>query len=229
MRRSSSIVALVFLGIGTAGFVACEEGGGDAELGETPELETTTPTEDSAQPEANAPVLTGQLQPPQDAQAQQAGQQVTGNVMVYRGQRDDGMDAGSMNTDTARAGAAGGQGYSVLVNARGLSEGEHAWHIHSGPCGERAPVVVAMTPTQEMQGLDEPLTPAADGVATNTAYVPGTDVSLDDLQGGEYSLHIHERGGLDHGPTVACADLRRGAATAGGGTMNGAAETTGSI
>ena len=98
-------------------------------------------------------------------------------------------------------------GLHLRARVEGLSPGPHAWHIHSGRCGQGAPVVVAFTPTQEMAGIDQPLVPGPDRVAEETAFVPESMLTRKDLQGGEYSVHVHRAGGVDHGPTVACAEL----------------------
>lgn len=100
------------------------------------------------------------------------------------------------------------QGLHVDVRVEGLSQGPHAWHIHSGSCaGPAAPVVVAFTPTPELPGLDEPLVPGPDGVAEEAAFVPESTLSREQIAAGEYSVHVHRQGGTEHGPTVACADL----------------------
>jgi Cu/Zn superoxide dismutase len=98
-------------------------------------------------------------------------------------------------------------GFRVEAALDGLTEGPHAWHIHSGACGTEAPVVAAFTPTAEMEGLGSPLTGDASGVATGSATVQAEVLSFAALESGEYSVHVHERSGADHGPTVACADL----------------------
>jgi hypothetical protein len=67
--------------------------------------------------------------------------------------------------------------------------------------------VVPFTDTNDAPGLAEPLTPGESRVAEATVTVPNAKLSLDKLRSGEYSLHVHERGGLDHGRTMACANL----------------------
>ncbi|HUG02486.1 MAG TPA: CHRD domain-containing protein [Longimicrobiales bacterium] len=97
--------------------------------------------------------------------------------------------------------------FRVDASLRGLAEGPHAWHIHSAACGTDAPVVVPFTETADMEALGQPLTPDENGNATASVAVPGDVFSFEQLEVGEYSVHVHERGGLDHGPTVACANL----------------------
>lgn len=97
--------------------------------------------------------------------------------------------------------------FLLHVRVNGLTEGGHAWHIHSGPCGQKAPVVVPFTPTASQQGLAQPLTPGAGGAAEQTVSVPNSMLSAAQLRDGEYSVHVHVDPGADHGPTVACATL----------------------
>lgn len=87
----------------------------------------------------------------------------------------------------------------------GLPPGEHAWHIHSGACGTDAPVVLALSSTSEMEGTVGPIEADADGHADRTVALPGLDRSW--IGANDHSLHVHERPGTDHGPTLACANL----------------------
>lgn len=93
----------------------------------------------------------------------------------------------------------------LRVRLAGLTPGDHAWHVHSGPCGTPAPVQIALTSTADMEGLTNPLIADAGGEASAEVAVP----ALQDLMLGQgrYSLHVHASGGVDHGGTVACADL----------------------
>lgn len=99
------------------------------------------------------------------------------------------------------------EGLHVQARVEGLSPGPHAWHVHSGPCGEEAPVVVAFTPTAEREGIAQPLVAGPDGVAQGTAFIPEGVLARRDVEVGGYSVHVHREGGVEHGPTVACAPL----------------------
>jgi hypothetical protein len=48
----------------------------------------------------------------------------------------------------------------------------------------------------------------ADGSATATANVPASMLTVDQLRSGEYALHVHRTGGAEHGPSIACANLK---------------------
>ena len=107
---------------------------------------------------------------------------------------------------------------SLSLEATGLPPGDHAWHIHRGPCGSSADVVIALSATDEMEaalrirrGESEmaavvgPLEVEDDGSVEETVEVPG--LSREMIGRGGYSLHIHQRPGTDHGPSIACASL----------------------
>lgn len=99
------------------------------------------------------------------------------------------------------------EGFHMYTRVEGLRPGEHAWHIHAGPCGTDAAVVVAFTATKAQQGIDQPLVAGSDGKAMETAFLPGEALSRQQLERGAYSVRIHERGGTDHGAVVACAEI----------------------
>lgn len=141
-------------------------------------------------------VVNARFQPGADA----AGQQVGGTVEVRRGAAN-GAEAGQ---------AADDDGFTVTVHLTGLAPGEHAWHIHRASCAEDGPIVAPMTETVNDPGLEGPLEAEAGGMAMDTAFVPTSVLPLSALETTAHSLHVHARGGLDHGPTVACADLAAG-------------------
>lgn len=217
--RSGLKLALALAMVG--GIVACDVEQDDMEIDETVPPAAETPT---ATPEADRPVMTAEFVAPDGADVGD----VTGTVRIYAGD-DTGMGTparpapptggdepatttdrpGVATSDRATTGAEmSGEGLRLTVEIEGLSQGEHAWHIHSGPCGEEAPVVVAITPTADMEGIGQPLTASREGENVRASVtVPGDELTLDQLRSGEYSLHVHAQGGEDHGATVACADL----------------------
>lgn len=213
MRNGLRVLAAVMV---AGSFAAC---GGEDDLELYQAEETATPSAEAAattQP-ADATVLMARFHAP-DAAAE-PGQQVSGTLRVLPaprpGQRTGAEAAGSDRPDAATGQLPGGpaargepQGFRVEATLDGLPQGEHAWHIHSGPCGAQAPVIVAFSRTAEMDGLTRPLNVDQQGHAEGAATVPSDQLSLDELRGGGYSLHVHAQGGTDHGPTVACADLR---------------------
>ncbi len=116
--------------------------------------------------------------------------------------------AGGNVAGILRLSGSAGQPVQVNVELTGLAEGEHAWHIHKAKCGEEGPVVVAITPDKEgVQGIGQPLVAGTDGRAAGSVTIPADQLTVEQLQTGQLSLHVHERGGVDHGETVACAPL----------------------
>lgn len=177
---------------------ACDTGNDDVELYEgeeaaTPALET--------QPADDAPILTAPFEAGEGATE---AAQVSGTVRVFAANGDPASGAPSATTS---AEGQTGQGFRVEVSLNGLSEGDHAWHIHDGPCGQNGPVVVPFSATADEEGLTDDLSVDESGRAESSADVPAEDLTLDRLQSGQYSVHVHAQGGVDHGPTVACADL----------------------
>jgi Cu/Zn superoxide dismutase len=181
-RKSLSYIAPVVMGLA---FAACEQGADTEDALDTEAPEAVAPTEQPAdmttQPEG-AVIMQSDF-------TAEAGQNVTGAVTVLRGDQPGGD-------------------FQVAVRLVGLMPGEHAWHIHSAACGTEAPVVVPFTQTSDEDGLASPLSPGPAGAAEQVVTVPRDRLPLEQLQAGEYSIHVHERGGVDHGPTVACANLR---------------------
>jgi Cu/Zn superoxide dismutase len=99
-------------------------------------------------------------------------------------------------------------GFRVSVNLRNVPEGEHAWHIHQGACGAKdAPVVVPFTAEKDKPAIASPIVAGADGNVMAEATVPSTLLTVDQLRSGDYSLHVHQKGGTAHGPSIACAAL----------------------
>jgi Cu/Zn superoxide dismutase len=99
-------------------------------------------------------------------------------------------------------------GFRVSVNLQNVPEGEHAWHIHQGACTARnAPVVVPFTADKDKAGIASAIVAGVDGKVLAEATVPGTMLSVDQLRSGDYSLHVHQKAGTEHGPSIACAGL----------------------
>lgn len=127
-------------------------------------------------------------------------------IVTSQFQPGEGAQGGNVQ-GTLRVVPAGARDLEAQVRVEGLSEGEHAWHIHSAGCGQKAPVVVPFTSTAEKEGVGGPLEAGADGVAEGSAEIPAEQLSRQQIESGSYSVHVHAKGGVDHGPTVACANL----------------------
>lgn len=96
----------------------------------------------------------------------------------------------------------------VQVEATGLPPGPHAWHIHTGTCAQPGSVVVPFTPIGQREGIDEAITAAADGRATEDAVIPGALLTRQQLTASPHIVNIHAQGGASPGPGIACAELR---------------------
>jgi Cu/Zn superoxide dismutase len=151
---------------------------------ETPGTVATQPTEAPRDAEGTV-AMTESFRP---AEGAKEGQRIDGTVTVF--------EPTEPNAD-----------YRLSVRIAGIGEGEHAWHIHAAPCGKEGPVVVPFTQTEDGPGLAQPLRSDAAGTAEATVTVPAERLTLEKMKSGEYSVHVHEKGGIDHGPTVACANL----------------------
>jgi Cu/Zn superoxide dismutase len=93
----------------------------------------------------------------------------------------------------------------LVVRGRGLAPGEHAWHVHSGPCRASGAVRIALSETARDDGIANAIDVNDDGEFEESADVPEfTRAMVGSLL---HSLHIHQNPGVDHGPTVACATL----------------------
>lgn len=94
---------------------------------------------------------------------------------------------------------------TLEIDAVGLPPGPHAWHIHQGTCGASGEVEIPLSSTAEMEGSTGPLEAGDDGVAQTDVEIP--DLMPSAVGAEEHSLHIHERPGVEHGPTIACATI----------------------
>jgi Cu/Zn superoxide dismutase len=98
--------------------------------------------------------------------------------------------------------------FKVSASFTGVPEGDHAWHIHQGACSAQGtPVVVPFTEDKDKPAIATPITAGADGSATAEVVVPANLLTVTQLRDGDYSLHIHQKTGTDHGPTIGCANL----------------------
>jgi len=93
----------------------------------------------------------------------------------------------------------------LVIDVEGLPPGEHAWHIHEGDCGTAGPVRLPLSSTSEMEGTVGPVTVDQQGRVSRTVPLPQLDRAW--IGSGSHSLHIHQRPGTDHGPTLACANI----------------------
>ena len=98
-------------------------------------------------------------------------------------------------------------GTYLRVRLSGLNPGPHAWHIHNGLCAEVGRIIVAMTSTDTIQGIDKPIVADAGGNADHTAFVPTDMLSRQRMELRAYSVRVHVGDGPDYGLSMACARL----------------------
>jgi Cu/Zn superoxide dismutase len=111
-------------------------------------------------------------------------------------------------TGTLRVTAATDGSTEIVADLTGLTPGEHAWHIHSAPCGTDGPIAVAISATTDMEGIGSALNADATGHATGTATVAAARLTQDQLRSGQYAVHVHEGTGTSMGPSVACVTIQ---------------------
>ena len=150
---------------------------------------------------------------PADAMAAKDRPTAADGMMDAGAAEDAGSTVETAGVESPAAGSGGGFRLAVVLD--GLSPGGHAWHIHAGPCGQQAPVVVPFTPTPDHKGIAHTLNADAAGTARALVTVPPDQLTLEQVRQGEYSVHVHLNPGTDHGPTVACANMRSGDAVEG--------------
>jgi len=145
---------------------------------ETPPAEETTP---EMAPPAMAPVpRTVMIVPGADAPT------ATGEMRITE------------NTD-------GSTELNLVVN--GLTAGDHAWHIHSAPCGTDGPIAVPITSAGDQAGIGNPVTVGEDGSANATVTIPADRLSQDQIRTGQFSVHVHAGTVEEMGASVVCAPI----------------------
>jgi hypothetical protein len=157
-----------------------ETADGDATY-EAPENGTAASADEQANAEQDT-VFTATLQPADSA----AAPAVSGEVAVVAG--------GDVE-----------EPLELVVKGTGLPPGDHAWHVHTGPCGTSGPVRIPLSETAEAEGITGPIDVDDQGAFEESVEVPELNRTMIGTQA--HSLHIHQNPGANHGPTVACATI----------------------
>jgi Cu/Zn superoxide dismutase len=98
-------------------------------------------------------------------------------------------------------------GLELRVHLMGLSEGDHAWHIHEGTCESPGRVVLPISDFGEQSGIGGDLNAGADGMAEETVTIDRDRLTtLDTNQ--QLVINVHLRGGDEPGPGIACAPVQ---------------------
>jgi|GEM_PF-5060544 len=202
-------------GVGTPGAAPAEGATAPAEgataptegAAPTPEaapMPEAAPTEGSA-PAPEAAPTEGSAPMPEATPAEGA---TAENVIVSSNFETVPQGSGAIGT-VILSQAPEGEGMQIQVEVQNIPAGAHAWHIHSASCSDlSAPIVVPFTATASSDGLAAPIEvsdPVMPVVAS--ALIPADRLSQEQLDAGAYSLHIHQNAGVEHGPTIACANL----------------------
>lgn len=141
-------------------------------------------------------------------------------MVLARGDFSATPDAGELNVSgTAELHQRDGlvqDGLELRVHVMGLSEGDHAWHIHRGTCDAPGEVVLPLSDSGDLDGIAGDLNAGSDGMVEETVGIDDEHVSRLNLSE-NHVIAVHLRGGDDPGPAIACAPLN----------MQGAAGTTG--
>jgi Cu/Zn superoxide dismutase len=130
-------------------------------------------------------------------------------------------------TELRQRGTTMDDGLELRVHLMGLGEGDHAWHIHSGTCESPGPIVLAlsdapagMEPAGTQPGTTQPRTDAtrdgiasdldagSDGMVEETVNFDREHVQALSAQGQNLIIAVHQRGGDNPGPAIACAPLQ---------------------
>jgi hypothetical protein len=98
-----------------------------------------------------------------------------------------------------------GEPLELALLGNGFEPGDHAWHIHTGPCAASGPIEVALSDAEGMPGITGPV--AADETGQVEVSVEVPRLARHHLGAGGRSLHIHKNPGIDPGPTIACTTI----------------------
>lgn len=92
------------------------------------------------------------------------------------------------------------------VRLEGLSEGDHAWHIHSAPCGQQGDIVVPLSRAGTLDGIASDLDAGSDGVVEERVTIDAEHARGLDLSR-QHSVNVHRGDGDNPGPAIACANI----------------------
>jgi hypothetical protein len=120
------------------------------------------------------------------------------------------QDAGGLQVqgmaELRQRGATMNDGLELRVNLTGLSEGDHAWHIHGGTCQSPGQVLIPISGIGDRSGIGSDLNADSNGRAEASVNIDH-DHLMQLQQGQSYIVNVHLRGGDNPGPAIACAPL----------------------
>jgi Cu/Zn superoxide dismutase len=98
-------------------------------------------------------------------------------------------------------------GLELRVHLMGLSEGDHAWHIHQGTCESPGQVVVPLSDFGDRSGVTGDLSAGSDGMVEETVTIDRDRLAGLDLNR-PHVINIHQSSGDNPGPGIACAPIQ---------------------
>jgi hypothetical protein len=156
------------------------------------------------------------------------------DMLLARGDFQPTAEASELNisgwAELRQRGTTMDDGLELRAHLMGLSEGDHAWHIHSGTCESPGPIVLPLSDVPEgMQmgmadtlaapgttqprtmtdrsGIASDLNAGSDGVVEETVNIDGDWARAIHGQR-DMVLNVHLRGGDNPGPAIACAPIQ---------------------
>jgi hypothetical protein len=157
------------------------------------------------------------------------------DMMVARGEFQPTADAGALNVngwaELRQRGTTLDDGLELSVHLMGLSEGDHAWHIHSGTCESPGPIVlplsdvdgyvgerpvvrddpdapVTTTTPEHRDGIASDLSAGSDGMVEETVTIDRDRMIGLDFHSQNLIVNVHRGDGDNPGPAIACAPLQ---------------------
>jgi hypothetical protein len=160
------------------------------------------------------------------------------DMLVARGEFQPTAEAGALNisgwAELRQRGTTMDDGLELRAHLMGLSEGDHAWHIHSGTCESPGPIVLplsdvpegmqvgaadtraqpgatqdpgTMRTTTDRSGISSDLNAGSDGMVEETVNIDGDWARA--IHGHrDLVVAVHLRGGDNPGPAIACAPIQ---------------------
>lgn len=108
------------------------------------------------------------------------------------------------------------------VRLAGLSENNHAWHIHEGACGSVGQIVIPISGAAGRDGVGDDLDPDDEGTIERTVDIDRQHMGM--LSPNQaYSVNVHTGDGENPGAPIACATLDIPADAWGTGTTDAGA------
>jgi Cu/Zn superoxide dismutase len=133
------------------------------------------------------------------------------DVLVARSDFQPTAQAGDLNVsgwaELRQRGATWDDGLELRVHLMGLSEGDHAWHIHQGTCDSPGQVVLPLSDMGDRSGITGDLSAGSDGMVEETVTIDRDHLAGLNLQTQPHSINVHLRSGDDPGPPIACANI----------------------